>query len=622
MIAVRAKIWICACLLLPGLASMAHAATTLDHAAVTLQLAGQAEPHSPADVELPYSWDSKNNATGGRARFSLDFHAADTASPQALFIPRAGNAFEVSLNGVRIGKMGEPGSDVDFVKQPHFFPIPQGILREKNTLDVTIDAQVGRAAGLSPMVVGAESEVRPAYESNYRLRVIGSLVVAIISSVLGTLALILWFRQREPMYAFYGLSELLWALQVSDVLIQRSPLPWPWGGIVVWSAYAMAPALICKFTLVVIERHHGVLKRLTDWHLILTVPVVMLARLGGWLWLWPAWKAVVVMMCLAVGWTVVRHGMRSSAWDKRILAIAVIATAGTALRDLVFIVILPNTGILPAYVNAYGETSWARYVWVAFGITLAWVIAERMRKSTHAIAHMNRTLSQRLAARELELDAVFALQAQTGRQQAVLEERQRLTRDMHDGLGSQLVGALQLAKNPAVTKEMLAVQLRETLDHLKLTVDAMQDTQGDIASLLGALRYRLNPRLAAAGVQLTWSVEPLPEIAGWTLQKSRDLQMLLFEAFSNLITHAGATHATLRAAPSTQTREIRIALQDNGRGFDIDAMTAAGGHGLANMRARAARIGAELHIESTSKGTQTSLVLPLPDPDLQALVIE
>jgi hypothetical protein len=68
-----------------------------------------------------------------------------------------------------------------------------------------------------------------------------------------------------------------------------------------------------------------------------------------------------------------------------------------------------------------------------------------------------------------------------------------------------------------------------------------QDTEGDIASLLGALRYRLNPRLAAAGVQLACAVESLPEIAGWTLQKSRDLQLILFEAFSNLMTHAGAT---------------------------------------------------------------------------------
>jgi len=620
VIPVRAKAWICACLLL-GLAPAAHAVTTLDQASVTLQLAGESEPRHLADVKLPYNWDSRNGQRDGRAQFSMDLHIADTESPQGLYIPRVGTTFEVALNGVLIGKMGEPGNNED-TKQPYFFPIPHRALRKNNTLTILIEAQGGRTGGLSPIVFGAESEVRAAYESHYRLRVIGSLVVAIISSVLGTLALILWFRQREPMYAFYGFSELLWALQVSDVLIQRPPLPWPWWGIVVWTAYAMAPTLICKFTLVVIERHHGMLKRLTDWHLMLAIPLAMLARLGGWLWLWPAWKAVIVLMCLAVGWTVVRHGIRSSAWDKRILAIAVIATAGTALRDLVFIVILPNTGILPAYANTYGETSWARYVWVAFGITLAWVIAERMRKSTHAIARMNRTLSQRLAERELELNAVFALQAETGRRQAMLEERQRLTRDMHDGLGSQLVGALQLAKNPGVTKEMLAVQLRETLDHLKLTVDAMQDTQGDIASLLGALRYRLNPRLAAADVQLAWSVEPLPEIAGWTLQNSRDLQMILFEAFSNLITHAGATHATLRAAPSTRMNEIRIALQDNGRGFDVDAMMAAGGHGLANMRARAARIGAELHIESSPEGTTTSLVLALPAPDLQALVVE
>lgn len=590
--------------------SPACAVTILDRASVTIQLTGHAESAHIADAKLPYNWDAMNGPVTGRAQFILDFHAADMKSPHSLYIKRIGNTFDVALNGVLIGKMGEAGNNDDYSKQPHIFPIPHGVLREKNILAITIDAQNSRHAGLSPIMFGAESEVRPRYEANYHLRVTGSLIVGIISSVLAMFALVLWIRQPEPLYAYYGLSELLWALQVSDVLIERAPLPWPLWGIVIWSAYAMAPALICKFTLVVMEHHHGMLKRLTDWHLILSIPMVALARLG-WLWIWPMWKAVVVLMCLAVGLFVVRHGIRNRAWEKRVLAIAIIAVVGAALRDLAFIVVLPNTGILPAYTNVYGETSWVRYVWVAFGITLAWIIAERLRKSAQAISQMNLTLSQRLAERELELNAAFALQAHSERQQAMLEERQRLTRDMHDGLGSQLAWALQLAQNPAASKEMLTEQLRETLDHMKMTVDAMQDTEGDIASLLGALRYRLNPRLAAAGVRLAWAVEPLPEIAGWTLQKSRDLQLILFEAFSNLMTHADATNATLYAAQDAEQRHVRIVLQDNGRGFDTG--TASGGHGLANMRSRAVRIGADLFFESAPEGSKVILLLPLDD---------
>jgi signal transduction histidine kinase len=248
-----------------------------------------------------------------------------------------------------------------------------------------------------------------------------------------------------------------------------------------------------------------------------------------------------------------------------------------------------------------------RYVWVAFGMTLAWIIAERLRKSTQAVARMNRTLAARLLEREAELAAMYKRQADAERMEAMVEERQRLTRDMHDGLGSQLLGALHLAQNPEVPKEALALQLRDALDQLKLTVDAMQDTEGDITTLLGSLRYRLGPRLKAAGVELAWDVNPLPAIPGWTLQHSRDLQMLLFEAFSNIIVHAGASRACLRAVADSD--RIRITLGDNGRGFDAGGEAA--GHGLRNMRARAARLGAELDIQAAAEGTQVGLSLPV-----------
>jgi signal transduction histidine kinase len=265
--------------------------------------------------------------------------------------------------------------------------------------------------------------------------------------------------------------------------------------------------------------------------------------------------------------------------------------------------ILPGYGGFPLLV----------FAWAAFGLCMAWIIAERLHASTQSVVRMNRNLSQRLAQREEELGAMFASQASLDRRHAVMEERQRIMRDMHDGIGSQLVSAVHLVKDPAVSRSMLTEQLQDALDNLKLTVDAMQDTDGDIAMLLGALRYRLSPRFEAIGVALSWEVMPLPVVQDWTIQKSRHLQLILFEAISNLIAHAKATRAHLSAQHRNgeQGEEIQISLKDNGIGFPMGLTSGASGQGLANIRARAASMGAAIQILSSAEGTRLNLTIPM-----------
>jgi signal transduction histidine kinase len=595
------KFWAVVFNMLIGTVCSAQAMTTLDHASVIVERQGDNAPQALVDTTLPYRWDAAHGGIEGKAYFQLPFSSSDAAEPQALFIARVGNTYEVVLNGVVLGTKGRPGDPYADNKKPVFFNIPAGLLREKNMLDIAITAQSGRHAGLTPVVLGPVNEVRDIYLASWHERQTGYFVIGIISSVLGALALLLWLRQHESMYVFYGLAELLFAFRISDGQFDVSPLPWPWWGIFGFSAQAIGTALILKFSLSVMDRHHGALKHICNGFMLLTLPVMALSLFGGWPPLVSAWKGVSALISIVVAVVIVPQGLRSGVSEQRIVAGAYMLVIVALIRDTF---IFKN---LPGY---YGVV-WTVYAWVLFSISMAWIIAERMRKSTQEIAIMNQTLSRRLAEREAELNAVFAQQTQSERQQAMQEERQRLTRDMHDGLGSQLLGALHLAQNPAVARDTVAHQLRETLDHLKLTVDAMQDTEGDIASLLGALRYRLGPRLEAAGVQLAWSVEALPAVAGWTLQQSRDLQMILFEAFSNLITHAGASHATLRAVQDANQRQLLITLEDNGRGFNVDAAIKEGGHGIANMHLRAARINAQLHIERTSNGTKTTLTLPL-----------
>lgn len=583
------------CILLPHAAAM----TAIDRAEITVLENGR-PPSPPVPASLPFSWDAAQDGVDGKVEIDLSFSIADPDAAHGLFIMRIGNGYAVRLNGVLLDAKGGDGNPYeDHAKQPRFFRIPQGLLRADNRLAVTVYAQAGRRAGMSPPVIGPVDEVTALYEDSYRWLVFGSFALSIVSAMLGILSLLLWLRQRDPLYIYYGAGELLWGLLMSDTLAERTPLPWPAWGIVVLSSYALAGGLMARFALAFVQRDRGVLRRMSDWNCLATVPVISAAFLLRLPDLVSVWLGLTLTVCSIIAIVVIREGARSHELEKRVLAFAILATCATAIRDMIVFRVLPG----------YGGIPWVRFAWVAFGITLAWIIAERMRRSTQEIATMNQRLAQRLAEREAELAATYAAQAQSSRQQAVVEERHRITRDMHDGLGSQLLGALHLAQNPGTAREAIVDQLRETLDHLKLTVDAMQDIEGDIASLLGALRYRLGARLESAGIRLDWSVDTLPTMTGWTLQQSRDLQMILYEAFSNLLAHAGARNARLCARHDPASGAILIVLEDDGCGFG-DVQASRGGQGMANMRQRAERLGASLSIHSAAKGTRITLALP------------
>jgi signal transduction histidine kinase len=589
----------------------AHGLTRLVDALALLEPAGSEGPPHEVSVKLPFNWDAAQGSVDGRAQLLLTFEAPDPATPSALFT-RIGNTFTVKLNGTHIAGMGQIGNRYqDFGKEPQFIRIPAGVLKAQNTLEITLHALGQRHAGLVPVVFGPAEPVYAEYRRAYRLRIAAAFAIAVISLSLGALSLLLWVRQREQLYLFYGLGDLLWALHISDTLFQTAPLPWPWWGIVTFSAYMMAGVFICKFSLALLDAHKGAIKTITDWHLLLTLPLAALTIAANVPLAWRAWQGVTVIICCWTGVLVVRHGFRAQALEKRVLAMAAAVTAGAALRDFVVIKMMPD---------AFGEIAWVRFAWVIYAITLAWVIAERLRKSTEALEKLNNSLSTRLAEREKELKEVFSRQIAADRRQAAAEERQRLTRDMHDGIGSQLAGTLLLAQDPAFPRLLITEHIRDALDNLKLTVDAMQEADGDIATILGALRYRLGPRLQACGLALKWHVQPLPLVDGWSIQHARHLQLILFEAFSNIMAHARATEAELCALYENEHQggSICIGLRDNGRGFAPGELSVAGGQGLTNMRIRAEKIQASLEVDSDSSGTRITIRLPLANPKRQA----
>src|ERR1700674_1825355 len=188
---------------------------------------------------------------------------------------------------------------------------------------------------------------------------------------------------------------------------------------------------------------------------------------------------------------------------------------------------------------------------------------------------------------------------QMERQAAVVEERQRIMSDMHDGIGGQLISTLSMAEHGEASMAEVAAGLRECIDDLRLTIDSLEPTENDLLPVLGNLRYRLEGRLKTQGITLDWRVMDVPKLACLTPQNVLHILRILQEAFTNVLKHARASIVQVETGVDAPGEHVFIRVRDNGHGFTGDHA----GHGLANMRRRAQVIGGILQIHPSPSGT-------------------
>jgi len=196
---------------------------------------------------------------------------------------------------------------------------------------------------------------------------------------------------------------------------------------------------------------------------------------------------------------------------------------------------------------------------------------------------------------------------------AINAERQRLLRDMHDGAGGVLTHLLLDIRENRLTRSDVEQGLQSAVDDLRNMASAIDAGNEPIDEALAMFRERVAVRLSRSGITFDYRcVLPTPT-PSLDVRRLLNLYRLLQEGIANALRHAQATHIdlTLEAAGDGA---LLITLSDNGIGFD--PMSAPGspgeGHGVMNMRRRAAQIGSDLRIESAPKhGTRLILTVPV-----------
>jgi signal transduction histidine kinase len=595
---------------------------TLRHAQAVITVAGQTRLET---LELPYNWDIHNQGQHGAADFEVHFNLQEPPQdPWGMFLPSVGNAYDIWLNHTLLQRQGDltHGNGADYAKLPRFLVISPDVLQASNVLRVHIRVDAQRRGGLSELVLGPQEEAYAAYQRSYLWRGTGSLLVLAFSMAVGLLALVLWITQvdsfhgdgpqRDPLYLFAALAEFCWTMAVGDALIEMPPLTWPW-----WSAVpaAGAAAWACNMQLFCIEvarwRDKPFVAGFRRWLMVLIVlsAVLPLWAAGGEQPLaLTAWHAALAVTFLGFGALFLRHAVGANR-AHRLVAAALLLNLLVGIWDLC------NFRIFPSF----PDNSLLRFSSLFFGLSLAIIVLSRFRKASHQASSLLSTLSARVAEKEADLRVSYDKLETQAREQERIAERARILRDMHDGVGSHISLAIRqlqtdVDKRAQTDHGEVLHTLRDALDQLKLSIDAIHLPPGDITALLANLRYRLGPRLAASGIELVWDVDLLHVESGLDASAMRQLQFMLFEALSNVVQHAKARVVRVEAhahgtAGTAADLGVTVRVVDDGLGFDVHTLRSKG---LASMHERATAIGAQLRISSQPGRTLVEIQLSQP----------
>ena len=200
---------------------------------------------------------------------------------------------------------------------------------------------------------------------------------------------------------------------------------------------------------------------------------------------------------------------------------------------------------------------------------------------------------------------------------AVLEERGRLAREMHDTLiqGCTSVSALlegvasQQTKNHDLQENLLRharAQVRTTIDEARHAVWDLRHEDSTALELATSLKAIAGQTTMEFGVDVRCSVEG--EVFSVPPTVSRELLMVVREAVYNSALHGNARRIDIQVR--YEPTRLALAVMDDGIGFDVERQPAEGHYGIIGMRERMQRVSGEFCLHSeTNNGTRVDLAI-------------
>jgi signal transduction histidine kinase len=542
----------------------------------------------------------------------FDWSARDAGHAWSIYLPRFTNGVAVTVNGVEIlDSRRDPSANRADRATPEIAVIPASVLRDgSNELAIRLFVWGPISGFLDKVYAGPDDKLRPTYERRTLWFVTLPIVFAAWQGILAVILTVMWaMRRGEAAYGALAAAMALGTIQaflqsavdqpahpeLNATLLTAAPLES--GFMLAFSILffgrkwprRLGPLIFLPGAILILVGLFGEPGLIRQFFVFFGIPVVGLHLL---------------LLAVIVAWSEIRRPDVPSL----LFGCGLTVVLTSLLHDM-----LEVADFIPDDRVFFTRLSYSALL-VAIGAGLTWRFAQALNRVDGFAAR----LVIQLREAEEKLKASFAREQERERTAALARERTRLMRDLHDGLGGQLVSIVALSERNTESGG-IGDAARAALKDLRLVIDSMDDIGGDLMLALASWRDRAAAQLRPHDIALHWRAVPpglpvYPELRPWHVIQ---IVRILDEAVTNAAKHAGARRITVKIETigSAGGEHGCITVADDGRGFAVDGERRKASRGLRNMKNRAARCGAELELSSGGGGTTVRLQLPRRFPE-------
>ena len=552
-------------------------------------------------VSLADDWHLQNvDDTDAWYRFKLstDIENSEVA---AVYIPTVRQNFSIYLNGQWLAQGGPfTNNRTQMWRYPQYLEFPTARLNGDDTIYLRLQTHLVDAAYLSPIYIGDHEELHPLWQWHRWVKVDLLLLISHLLIIVGLINLALWaLRRNESFYFWYEVAALVWGASGYMLLDQNPPLE-----LELWAALRLMSLGVGVVAVLLFNlRFFEIRDRKIDFLMFIycvpmAIPMLFMSVDALQIYGHQFWARICLLIAAYTSYRLIKLYVLQN--EVRALFLLLTGMPLFVLGAHDFLLLTERLDPQNGFLINYGTPP---------ALFLAmWFILQRFSHSLKKSEQLNVTLDRRVREKEAEIEQHYQQRESLRKQQLLSAERERIMRDMHDGIGGHLVGLKALAENQPGANDMRAIrnQTNRALADLRFVISSLDATSQSIPSLLGAMRSRWQQLSAANNKALHWEVSSIENAKELGPHTTLQIMRILEEAFTNCLKHSGGSEIHIQNGVNDDGQWVQIA--DNG--CVVGPIKA--GKGINNMEYRANDIGAELSVDGQKSGCR--VVLRIPEP--------
>ena len=609
--------------------------STLSSASTSFQINSQcsvllnsiARVKTPSSLEIPrsgwepvlklpdnwaYTWP---NYTGGAwYKLKWDWACADKArlaEPIGFSVNYINTAGAIFLNGDLLWKdkhLREPLSKS--WNMPRYWAIPvSGLKQNNNEILIYVTGYSAMSGGIGGVKFDNVVDIYNLNEKKvWNSRTLFQINF-ILSATLCVFCFVIWlYRRAESSFGWFAVSSFLWIVFISNVLATETTiLP---------SSVVAARVNLCAFMLYSIcfstyllrfiqvkwpnlERFFWILTAVLMM-VVMTISIENMKQFFDAIFLLYCLLYILVYVYLCVTAIRVRRG------DYILLAICMTAIVFCSVYDIRMAFLWKGDDISPL----------SPYTSPLFTLFIVVILSSRLSKNFKKIEKFNEELSSKIKQVSHDLSTSLTDKHNLELTNVRLQERMKLSHDLHDGLGSSIVRSMILVDqcDKEIPNQQFLSMLKLMRDDLRQIIDSGSTAASEVPETpqhwIAPVRHRFSQLLDEIDIHAEWVIASAWQAKPSALQ-CLNLIRVVEESLTNVLKHSQATRVKVMIQYA-DPEHLELLIEDNGVGFDVGLVKQNGlSIGMRSMQSRIERMGGKVSVQSEKGLTQIHVVIHL-----------